>query len=65
MTRDGYGDYQSPMTARTTLAAIDTGLIVQVVEQLSGAELEKVETAVRERRQKLTTGAAGALDLLA
>ncbi len=56
MSHAPYTNYQSPLSARTTLAAIDTGLIVQVIDQLSGAELERVEMAVRERRHKLTTG---------
>lgn len=61
MIRDGYGDYVSPLTARSTIASIDAGMIVQAVEQMSGTELERVENAVRERRHKLTTGGLAAL----
>lgn len=48
--------YQSPMSAATTIAAIDAGMCASAIRQMDGTNLAKIVSAAIERLAQLTRG---------
>lgn len=55
----GYDHYESAMTARTSLAQIDAGMIARAIGQFHGSELSKVVSAAIERMRELALQVGG------